>query len=78
LKEQLVRLLHLQQCDARVKELEAEVARLPAKLDPMRRDLLKLEAMIAAERSRHDETLTFGQQQTGALERSRSRSSRPA
>lgn len=69
MKDQLVRLLHLQQCDAKVKELEAEVARLPAKLDPMRRDLAKLEAMIAGERARHEETLSFGRQQEGALDR---------
>ncbi|MEZ4367607.1 MAG: C4-type zinc ribbon domain-containing protein [Kofleriaceae bacterium] len=69
MKEQLVRLLQLQQCDAKVKELEAEVARLPAKLDPMRRDLARLEAMLATEQAEHDRTLDLGRQQEGALER---------
>src|SRR5438128_781371 len=48
-REQLVFLLQLQQSDVKVRELQSAVTQLPAKLDPLRRDLAKLQGMLEAE-----------------------------
>jgi predicted nucleic acid-binding Zn-ribbon protein len=69
LKDQLSALLELQTADARVKELESAIAKLPERLEPARRDLAKLEAMVAAERARLDESQTWRRQQEAMLER---------
>ncbi|MEJ7603190.1 MAG: C4-type zinc ribbon domain-containing protein [Kofleriaceae bacterium] len=55
-REQLVFLLQLQQSDVKVRELDAAVIQLPAKLDPLRRDLLKLQGMLDGERAKLTET----------------------
>lgn len=69
MKEQLRFLLQLQAIDAKVKELEAQIKSLPTKLEPARRDLAKLESMLAAEKQRLAETASWKQQQETLLER---------
>jgi predicted nucleic acid-binding Zn-ribbon protein len=69
LKDHLLKLLQLQTMDAKVKELEASMKTLPARLEPGRRDLAKLEGMLAGERQRLAETETWKKQQEAALER---------
>ena len=69
MKQQLAAILRLQLADAKVKELEGAIAKLPAHLEPTRRDLAKLEAMVAAERGRIDETLAWRKAQESLLER---------
>jgi predicted nucleic acid-binding Zn-ribbon protein len=69
LKDHLLKLLQLQTMDAKVKELEASMKTLPARLEPARRDLAKLETMLAGERQRLAETETWKKQQEAALER---------
>jgi uncharacterized protein len=69
LKEQLRYLLQLQTIDAKVKELEAQIKSLPTKLEPARRDLAKLESMLAAEKQRLAETESWKKQQETLLER---------
>jgi predicted nucleic acid-binding Zn-ribbon protein len=71
LKDQLLALLQLQTIDTKVKELEAAIRALPQKLDPARRDLAKLESMVAAERARLGETDVWRKQQEEALARDR-------
>jgi predicted nucleic acid-binding Zn-ribbon protein len=71
LKDQLLALLQLQTIDSKVKELEAAIRALPQKLDPARRDLAKLESMVAAERSRLGETDSWRKQQEEMLARER-------
>ncbi len=69
LKEQLRLLLHLQSIDAKCRELDAQIKILPAKLEPARRDLAKLEAMLNAEKARLLETETWKRQQETLHER---------
>ena len=69
MKDQLSALLELQTADARVKELESAIAKLPERLEPARRDLAKLESIVAAERARLDESQTWRRQQEAMLER---------
>jgi predicted nucleic acid-binding Zn-ribbon protein len=69
LKDQLLKLLKLQTIDARVKELEASMKTLPARLEPARRDLSKLETMLVGEKQRLTETETWKRQQEVSLER---------
>jgi predicted nucleic acid-binding Zn-ribbon protein len=69
LREQLQLLLKLQLCDVKVKELEATIQQLPLRLDPARKDLAKLEAMVAGERARLDETLKWKKEQQELLDR---------
>ena len=71
LKAQLLALLSLQTVDIKVKELEAAITALPQKLEPMRRDLARLEAMVAAEKGRVGETETWKKQQEEQLARDR-------
>ena len=56
MREQLVLPLKLQQSDGKVRELQTAVTQLPAKLDPLRRDLAKLQGMLDGERGKLDET----------------------
>jgi uncharacterized protein len=70
-REQLVFLLQLQQSDVKVRELENAVNQLPAKLDPLRRDLAKLQGMLDAERAKLGETETWRKQQQDLLDRER-------
>jgi uncharacterized protein len=69
LKEQLLALLELQTADAKVRELEGAINKLPERLEPGRRDLAKLEGMVAAEKARLDESQTWRRSQETMLER---------
>ena len=71
MREQLVFLLQLQTSDAKVRELEASVAQIPAKLDPLKRDLAKLEGMLAGERAKLAETETWQKSQREFIDRER-------
>ena len=71
MREQLVFLLQLQQSDAKVRELEAAVNQLPAKLDPLRRDLAKLQGMLDAEKAKVAETDTWRKTQQESIDRER-------
>ncbi len=71
MREQLVFLLQLQQSDAKVRELEAAATSLPAKLDPLRRDLAKLQGMLDTERAKLNETETWRKQQQELIDRER-------
>jgi uncharacterized protein len=71
LREQLVFLLQLQQSDIKVRELETAANQLPAKLDPLRRDLAKLQGMLDAERTKLAETETWRKNQQELIDRER-------
>ena len=71
MREQLVSLLQLQQSDVKVRELETAAHQLPAKLDPLRRDLAKLQTMLDAERAKLAETDAWRKQQQELIERER-------
>jgi hypothetical protein len=71
MREQLVFLLQLQTADARVRELDAQATQLPAKLDPLRRDLAKLQGMLDAERGKLTEAETWRKQQQDFIDRER-------
>jgi predicted nucleic acid-binding Zn-ribbon protein len=64
-------LLQLQTADARVRELETASAQLPAKLDPLRRDLAKLQGMLDTERGKLAETETWRKSQQELVDRER-------
>jgi predicted nucleic acid-binding Zn-ribbon protein len=70
-RDQLLNLLKLQTCDIKVRELEAAAKQLPAKLDPLRRDLAKLQGMLDAERSKLAETETWRKSQQELIDRER-------
>jgi predicted nucleic acid-binding Zn-ribbon protein len=70
-REQLVFLLQLQQSDAKVRELEAAVNQLPAKLEPLRRDLAKLQTMLDAEDAKLAETNAWRKSQQEHIDRER-------
>jgi uncharacterized protein len=70
-RDQLMSLLQLQQADGKVRELETAATQLPAKLDPLRRDLAKLQGMLDAERAKLSETETWRKQQQELLDRER-------
>jgi predicted nucleic acid-binding Zn-ribbon protein len=70
-REQLQNLLRLQTCDVKVRELEAAAKQLPAKLDPLRRDLAKLQGMLDAERAKLSETETWRKSQQEQIDRER-------
>ena len=71
MREQLVLLLQLQQSDAKVRELQTAVTQLPAKLDPLRRDLAKLQGMLDGERGKLDETNAWRKGQQEVIDRER-------
>ncbi|HUJ59053.1 MAG TPA: C4-type zinc ribbon domain-containing protein [Kofleriaceae bacterium] len=71
MREQLLLLLQLQTCDAKVRELDAAAKQLPAKLDPLRRDLAKLQGMLDAERAKLAETETWRKGQQDSIDRER-------
>lgn len=71
LREQLVFLLQLQTSDVKVRELETAVNQLPAKLDPLRRDLAKLQTMLDAERAKLAETDAWRKTQQESVDRER-------
>jgi predicted nucleic acid-binding Zn-ribbon protein len=71
LRDQLVFLLQLQQSDVKVRELETAATQLPAKLDPLRRDLAKLQTMLDAERAKLAETDAWRKTQQELIDRER-------
>ena len=71
MREQLVLLLQLQQFDIKVRELDTAAKQLPAKLDPLRRDLAKLQGMLDGERSKLDETNAWRKAQQELIDRER-------
>ena len=68
MKEQLTYLLQLQAIDNKVRELESQRTSLPAKIEPLRKDLAKLEGMLTAERAKLTESETWKKQQSALLE----------
>jgi len=70
-RQQLVFLLQLQQSDVKVRELESAVKQLPAKLDPLRKDLAKLQTMLDGERSKLAETDSWRKSQQELIDRDR-------
>jgi predicted nucleic acid-binding Zn-ribbon protein len=70
-REQLVLLLELQQSDVKVRELETAANQLPARLDPLRRDLAKLQGMLDAERDKLNETNAWRKSQQDFIDRER-------
>ena len=71
MREQLVYLLQLQTSDVRVRELDAATTQLPAKLDPLRRDLAKLQGMLDVERGKLTENESWRKGQQDMLDRER-------
>jgi predicted nucleic acid-binding Zn-ribbon protein len=70
-REQLLNLLKLQTCDVKVRELDTAAKQLPAKLDPLRRDLAKLQGMLDIERAKLAETETWRKTQQEQIDRER-------
>jgi predicted nucleic acid-binding Zn-ribbon protein len=70
-REQLVLLLQLQQSDVKVRELQTAATQLPARLDPLRRDLAKLQGMLDGERTKLNETNTWRKTQQDNIDRER-------
>jgi predicted nucleic acid-binding Zn-ribbon protein len=70
-REQLLNLLKLQTCDVKVRELDSAAKQLPAKLDPLRRDLAKLQGMLDAERAKLAETESWRKSQQELIDRER-------
>jgi predicted nucleic acid-binding Zn-ribbon protein len=70
-REQLLHLLNLQTCDVKVRELDTAAKQLPAKLDPLRRDLAKLQGMLDAERGKLSETEAWRKTQQESIDRER-------
>jgi predicted nucleic acid-binding Zn-ribbon protein len=64
-------LLQLQTCDVKVRELATAAKQLPAKLDPLRRDLAKLQGMLDAERAKLAETEAWRKAQQETIDRER-------
>jgi len=71
LRDQLVFLLQLQQSDVKVRELETATTQLPARLDPLRRDLAKLQTMLDAERAKLTETDNWRKAQQDMIDKDR-------
>lgn len=69
MREKLASLLTLQTLDAKVRELEATAAKLPATLEPLRRDLAKLQGMLDSEQAKLNETGSWRKAQQESLER---------
>lgn len=71
MRDQLLNLLELQTCDVKVRELETAAKQLPAKLEPLRRDLAKLQSMLDAERAKLAETEAWRKSQQELIDRER-------
>ena len=71
MREQLSHLLQLQQADVKVRELETAATQLPAKLDPLRRDLAKLQGMLDVEKGKLAETDNWRKSQQETIDRER-------
>jgi uncharacterized protein len=70
-RDQLLHLLALQTADVKVRELDTAATQLPAKLDPMRRDLAKLSGMLDIERAKLAETEAWRKAQQELIDRER-------
>jgi uncharacterized protein len=70
-RDQLIALLQLQTSDVKVRELETASTQLPARLDPLRRDLAKLQGMLDVEKGKLGETETWRKNQQDMLDRER-------
>jgi predicted nucleic acid-binding Zn-ribbon protein len=70
-REQLLSLLQLQTFDVKVRELDTAAKQLPAKLDPLRRDLAKLQGMLDVERAKLGETEAWRKTQQDMIDRDR-------
>lgn len=68
MKDQLILLLELQRIDSRVREVRASIAALPEKLQPAKRDLAKLEAMLNVEKHKLAETEVWRREQEDLIE----------
>ena len=62
-KEQLLLLLELQKIDVRVNEVRTSMKALPEKLEPAKRDLAKLEGMLAEEKKQLEDAEKFRRDQ---------------
>lgn len=71
MRDQLLNLLLLQTCDVKVRQIDAAAKALPATLDPLRRDLAKLQGMLDAERAKLAETETWRKDQKELIDRER-------
>ncbi|HEX5064177.1 MAG TPA: C4-type zinc ribbon domain-containing protein [Kofleriaceae bacterium] len=71
MRDQLKNLLTLQTCDIKVRELDTAAKQLPAKLDPLRRDLAKLQGMLDGERAKLAETEAWRKSQQELIDRER-------
>ena len=71
MRDQLVFLLQLQQSDVKVRELETAANQLPARLDPLRRDLAKLTTMLDAEKAKLAETDAWRKAQQDMIDKDR-------
>lgn len=69
MREKLAFLLQLQTMDAKVREFEAAASKLPARLEPLRRDLAKLQGMLDIEVKKLEETGQWRKQQQELLDR---------
>lgn len=69
MKDQLKLLLQLQTIDAGIRDYEATIAALPAKIEPTKRDIAKLEALISAERGRIAENAKWKEEQAALIAR---------
>jgi hypothetical protein len=67
LKEQLKLLIEVQKHDARIQELEGMMRVWPQKLESLREDLAKVEAMLARERSELEETESWRRNKETAM-----------
>ncbi len=68
MREQLIHLLQLQTFDVKVRELDTAAKQLPAKLDPLRRDLAKLQGMLDIERAKLAETESWRKTQQEGID----------
>ena len=68
MKQQLLLLLDLQVIDARVHELRTEIQALPAKLEPAKKDLSKLDAIVQAEQAQLAENEAWRKEQEDLIQ----------
>ncbi|MBK9030954.1 MAG: hypothetical protein IPL61_06370 [Myxococcales bacterium] len=68
-KDQLLLLLELQTIDMKVKELASARKILPARTEPLRNDLAKLESMLNVERQKLVDAETWQKQQQAMIQR---------
>ncbi len=69
MKDQLRYLQQLQTIDTQIQEIRQSIASVPASLAPAKDDLAKLEAMLAGERSKIEETEAWRSEQEAVVNR---------